>query len=208
MTLRPSRYLLILVLFISACSGFAQTSPEGGYDFTDDEGLVLTQPEGFVFTEDEADALPQEPGMDFSDDEASRLAAGEDGVIPPIGFTTWSITHAQGTISCPQGVNIRIAASPPETVVINTGVEGAGLELSGLEGGPPLFFLQMGAGPGGSVYTAEYEATTPTGTVTISYEVLFVSNADNGVADFLMGEITSEPEGCSVARSFSGTRQD
>ena len=208
MALRRFRPILILALLVSACSGFASNSPEGGFDFSDEEAPSLPESEGFVFTEEEVEAPPEEQGMDFSEEEVARAADGEAGVIPPPGLSTWNITHGEGTISCPQGLILQIPASPPETVVINTGVEGAALEISGLEGGPTVFFLQMGAGPGGSGYTAEYEATTPTGTVTISYDVLFYSNADDGVADSLVGGITSEPEGCSVERSFFGTRQD
>jgi hypothetical protein len=210
--------LLIFVVLLSACAGHAEVvSEEGfefteeeaadalteeGFDFSDSEALVVDNEQGFVFDEDEGD---DPPGMDFDDDEGLNLPDQVEDIFPPAGMTNWLIKHDDGTATCPNQT-IPIWGNEPEMVTISLGAEAASLVVSGMEGGPEIFYLLEQSGPGGSLYNGYYQ---PPGTnAEIHYQILFTNLVDSSMADYLMGSIAAEEQGCKISRSFQGNRVD
>jgi hypothetical protein len=211
-------FTLILVVILSACAGdIGDVSEEGfefteeeaaepvlaeGFDFTDGEALVVVDEQGFVFEEDEGDDVP---GMDFDDDDGLELPDQDIDIFPPEGMTNWLIKHDDGTATCPSQT-IPIWGNEPEMVTISLGAGAQSLVVSGMDGGPEIFYLLERSGPGGSLYNGYFQP--PGATAEIHYQILFANLVDSSVADYLMGSIAAEEQGCKISRSFQGNRVD
>ena len=236
--LRLIGLLMVGVLLVAACSGGTAETSEDGFDFTEDdaaaqddsEGMEFSEEEvsepggeeGMVFSEDEVSPQESEPGFDFTEEEDDSEADDEipdedpednpaedpdvpDTVFPPEGTSNWMINHDEGTITCPN-ISMPFEASPPEPVTITLGAEAASLIVQGMGEAPEIFFFLLNSGPGGSFYDGYY--TPPGSGVEIHYEIVFTNISDPATADYLMGNITSEEQGCKVSRSFGGERVD
>jgi hypothetical protein len=210
-------FLLLVAVALTSCTGnaaeFAEEGmvftedevknqpAEGGMDFSDEETMDLGPSEGFDFTDDEAGDESEE--MVFDEDEVEPLPDPPDEVLPQEGTANWQITHDPGTIICPN-VNIPIEAIPPETVSILVGEDADTLVVSGFDGGPQILFFLIDSGPGGSLYRGFF--TPPGASEEVQYEMLFTNLSDPSSADFLLGTISAEEQGCKVSRSFYGNR--
>ena len=205
--------IAIGALALTACVG----ETEEGFDFSEEEAREQAAEKEMVFSEDEAmDLLPnagfdltgdedagEDPGMVFDEDEAVEPSNPPDEVFPPEDTSNWQIHHDPGTVTCPN-VTIPIEASPTETVSILLGAEAASLVVSGFGGGPEIFFFLLDSGPGGSLYQGFY---TPPGAIEeVKYEMMFTNLSDPSKADYLMGTIAADEQGCQVSRSFYGLR--
>jgi hypothetical protein len=220
-TMRRLTLLLASLLLLSGCSilmseqadqteeGFDFSEEEGfdfsdeeGMDFTDEEGMDFTDEEGMDFTDEEGMDFTDEEGMDPADDEAVDEGTQDGSVIPPLGLSTWMVKHDEGTVRCPTAT-VNIWGDKEESVVINTGVEGAGLEINGLDGGQTELFIQVQSVPHASQYITDF--VPPGSNSTIRIEIVFSSLTGGVVADYMEGTITGEPEGCTLFRTFNGT---
>lgn len=210
--------ILVLIFLLSACAGdggdisedgfdfteeeAAEALPEEGFDFADDEALPVDNEPGFVFNEGEVN---EPPGMEFDEDEAIDLPDLSDTIFPPEGVSNWLILHDDGTAVCPN-LTIPISGNEPEMVAISLGVDAQALVVSGFEGGPDIFFLLEQSGPGGALYNGYF--SPPGVNAEIHYQIVFTNLTDSSMADYLMGSITAEEQGCKISRSFQGNRID
>jgi len=212
---------LIGVFALAACTGNTAENGEEEMMFSEEEVMDQPAEEGMEFSEEEAmdppgnegsdvsedDVSDEEPEMEFDEDEVDPVPTPPDVILPPEGTSNWQVTHDEGTVLCPEGnISIAIEASPPETVSILVGVDAAAMIASGLEGGPEIDFFLFDSGPGGSLYRGYFQP--PGFSNEIEYEVVFTNLTDALTADYLMGTISSEEQGCVVSRSFSGNRID
>jgi hypothetical protein len=176
----------------------ASDSPQDGFDFSDDEiadddpgNIPDTDPEGeedpsFVFDEDEVDAI----------DEPSAL------ILPPGGKTNWEITYDDGTTTCPLfmetfGENdkevITIEAGPAPTMDALIIYEFAGTDL-----------LEMWRNYSNPVAEYTKDLKIPGIDMVLNFVLYFDNPQGGSSATTLYGTISSEYEGCSVTRDFSG----
>ena len=223
--------VLIFLVLLSACTGdavdvsevefefteeeAAESFSEEGFEFSDEEALGIDNEPGFEFDDDNRDDQPgmdfnddegdDPPGMDFDDDEALNLSDLPDQLFPPVGASNWLINHHAGTAACPSQT-IPIWGSEPEMVTITLGAESQSLIVSGMEGGPEIFYLLEQSGPSGSIYNGYYQP--PGASSEVHYQILFSSLADGIFADYLFGSISAEEQGCKISRDFDGSRVD
>jgi hypothetical protein len=211
--------LLIMGIFISACTSGDSGASQEGFVFSDEEGLESSEPQGFDFTEDEsADNNNSDPnlpggepdnddsGFDFDDDEGLVITTDDSHILPREGLSTWLVSHNEGTATCP-GQTITIWGSEDVTITLNVGVEAAGFEVNSFGEAGSMFFILLESGIGGSRYVTDF--VPPGSNSPMRYEMLFMNNAgDSTDADFMMGDISGNAEGCDIYRSFQGTLQD
>jgi hypothetical protein len=191
------------LIFLVSCSALYQGT-EGtaeGFDFTDEEDLVLPQEEGFDFTDEEGLVIPQEEGFDFTDEEDKPLQEN-NLMLPPEGVSNWLVTHEEGTVTC-TNVTIPIWGNDDEMVTLNVGAGGASLELSGLDGESSMVYAQLQSTEFGSEYVTEFIPAGANSPVTI--KVVFSNLTDGNTANHMEGFITGNPEGCYLSRSFFGS---
>ncbi len=220
MKIRPAILpFIVLILLLTACSGDTggEVEPPGeGFDFSDEEGLVLnSEEEGFTFLDDEAFQPDSSEGFDFSEEEA----AGDEGnspdeprelsaipnqaaIYPPEGTTGWLFNHDDVVANCASVGTMVISGPETENVTISLGAEGASLVMSDLYAGAEVFYILLNAGVGASNYIGQF--IVPESGIVIDYDVLFTSLEDNPFADFVIGSLISEHEGCVLTRDFSG----
>jgi hypothetical protein len=215
-SIRTVLILLIGTMIMTACAGGLgnDTAEEmgDGFEFSEEEAIDLVSEKGFEFSDDEGLLIEldeedgaEDEGFDFDDDEALDLSDQPDQILPPAGISNWMVMHADGTAVCPS-MTIPIWGREPETISITVGAEAQSLIVAGMDGGPEIFYLLEQAGPGGSIYNGYYQP--PGASSEIHYQILFTTFTDPMVADFLMGSITSEAEGCKISRLFDGNRID
>ncbi len=75
--------------------------------------------------------------------------------------------------------------------------------VKGMGDAPEIFFILINALPGESFYNGYLDV--PGSDVEILYDMVFTSQGGLATADFIVGTITSEQQGCSVLRGFEGT---
>jgi hypothetical protein len=215
--------IILILVFITGCVGDASFVGEEhevsleGFDFTEEEANELTSEEGLEFTDNKG-LSPESQGFDFSEEEANegsgmdfdgdeplKLPDVPDHLLPPEGSSNWLITHDNGTATCPNNT-IVIWGRQPETIKITVGAEDVSLVVSGMEGGSDMLFLFESSGIGGSIYNGYVQP--PGASSEFHYQLVFTSSANDLNANYVMGSITGEEQGCRISRSFEGNRID
>lgn len=196
----------------------------------EDEGMVVPEESilepgtenEFIFTEEDvqddspeneepAGSLPEgegeDPGKVFPEDKVEPSTESPTAVLPPLGDSSWEVTHKDGTITCRTGTQT-FGEGEIETVRIETNpINLDGFILWNFENKPEgILFVRYEKDNPITQFKGQMDIPGTDGEL---HFVIYFENPSGGtVATNMYGTISSEMQGCAVTRDFTGVLVD